>query len=397
MSATGGGRTEEGSGDSKKKDLDDENEQRKRAPCGHNKRAKSKTTLSLSSSKWELTPVSILLRTLGYMDNDTLMLMCLVCKQIKELIWNGPQGMENKLIRVFDLRLLAASYDDNDRIGQFLSNMEKYVTDDNTNRMLQGYQHWDIHDPYKFYNKRIFEDDDLEGFTLNIRMNGILSLKAALPVPQLEHNRLPPSSFMFMSMVAFMVPNLQQLDFSNLRMDTYLLERFSVRCPRLKIIKWNHSVYFDDNGISLDADWRGCISADGAKLSKMKHLEELYLDECQLNFDDEIRGVDGNNNTIMNVDINTSSKAMADMEDSPNIFLFHKLVCNTPQLQRLSIRNIAASVQLDQEYVTIYRPQQILIKFVRNAPSTLVWFRSDLSAANIKMLQLENPNIEFVN
>jgi len=415
MSATGGGRDEEGSGASKKKDLDlddeNEDEQRKRSrSCsssvivvpiieealasrtlrGQNKRAKTMpaatATSSSSSSKWELTPVSILLRTLGYMDNDTLMIMCLVCKQIKELIWNG-QGMENKLIRVFDLRPLPASHDDNVRMWRLLSNMEKYVTDDNKSRMLQGYQHWDIHDPYRFYNKIIFEDDDLKDFTLNIRMNGILSLKAALPVSPLEHSELSPWSFM--SIVAFMVPNLQQLDFSNLGMNTDILEQFSVRSPRLEIVQWNNSVH---------SRYGDGISADGANLSEMQYLKELYLDECHLEFDHAGNpGVDEHNNFIMGVDINTSSKAMADMEESPNIFLFHKLVCNTTQLQRLSIRNVAASVQLDQEFVTIYRPQKILMKFVRNAPSTLVWFRSDLSAANIKMLQLEKPNIEFVN
>ena len=54
------------------------------------------------SNKWELTPLSILLRTMGYMDNDTLMLMCLVCKQLRDSIWTG-QGMETKLIRIFEL------------------------------------------------------------------------------------------------------------------------------------------------------------------------------------------------------------------------------------------------------------------------------------------------------
>ena len=41
--------------------------------------------------------------------------------------------------------------------------------------------------------------------------------------------------------------------------------------------------------------------------------------------------------------------------------------------------------------------QNVLINFVRNVPSTLVWFRSDLSTENIRMLQLERPGIELVN
>mmetsp|Transcript_10757 Transcript_10757/g.19491 ORF Transcript_10757/g.19491 Transcript_10757/m.19491 type:complete len:97 (+) Transcript_10757:447-737(+) len=39
--------------------------------------------------------------------------------------------------------------------------------------------------------------------------------------------------------------------------------------------------------------------------------------------------------------------------------------------------------------------QEMLIKMVRNH-QTLQWFRSDLSAANVAMLQQERPEITFV-
>jgi len=42
-------------------------------------------------------------------------------------------------------------------------------------------------------------------------------------------------------------------------------------------------------------------------------------------------------------------------------------------------------------------PQSALIKFIRNAPPSLCWFRSDLSNDNMDMLRLERPGIEFVN
>ena len=42
-------------------------------------------------------------------------------------------------------------------------------------------------------------------------------------------------------------------------------------------------------------------------------------------------------------------------------------------------------------------PQNVLIKFVRNAPASLRWFRSDLSEATMNMLRLERPEIQFVN
>ena len=38
-----------------------------------------------------------------------------------------------------------------------------------------------------------------------------------------------------------------------------------------------------------------------------------------------------------------------------------------------------------------------LIKFVRNAPPTLRWFRSDLTSDNMEMLRMERPEIELLN
>jgi hypothetical protein len=42
-------------------------------------------------------------------------------------------------------------------------------------------------------------------------------------------------------------------------------------------------------------------------------------------------------------------------------------------------------------------PQNILIKFVRNAPLSMRWFRSDLTPENMQMLRLKRPDIEFFN
>ena len=42
-------------------------------------------------------------------------------------------------------------------------------------------------------------------------------------------------------------------------------------------------------------------------------------------------------------------------------------------------------------------PRNALIKFVRNAPPTLHWFRSDLTLDNMTMLRMERPGIELLN
>ena len=102
------------------------------------------------NNRWELTPISLLLRTMGYMDNDMRMMMCLGCKQIKELIWN-ERGMETNRIRVFELRPSDDKHHNNTfgSMKRFLLNMDRYCRDGTQHRMLQGYQHW------KFYNPKI--------------------------------------------------------------------------------------------------------------------------------------------------------------------------------------------------------------------------------------------------
>merc|ERR1711971_1289145 len=81
---------------------------------------------------------------------------------------------------------------------------------------------------------------------------------------------------------------------------------------------------------------------------------------------------------------------MSDFNNHPDKFLFHKC-CKV--LERLSIRNAKYS----NAYIGSERiiPQDALIKFVRNAPPTLKWFRSDLTKENMDLLRLEQPGIEY--
>ena len=69
-------------------------------------------------------------------------------------------------------------------------------------------------------------------------------------------------------------------------------------------------------------------------------------------------------------------------EDDPGIFLFHE--CSS-KVERISIRN-ARNIT-----------QKMLIKFIREAPTSLRWFRSDLTPENMTMLRLERPEIVLLN
>jgi hypothetical protein len=67
-------------------------------------------------------------------------------------------------------------------------------------------------------------------------------------------------------------------------------------------------------------------------------------------------------------------------------------------LERVSIRNAywyMDNVGHVADHFIV--PQNVLIKFVRNAPPSLCWFRSDLTPENMNMLRLERPDIELLN
>ena len=85
---------------------------------------------------------------------------------------------------------------------------------------------------------------------------------------------------------------------------------------------------------------------------------------------------------------------LSDLKNSPDLFLFHK--CGSTVLERVSIRN-AKWYGCFRIEGSIIIPQNALIKFVRNAPKSLRWFRSNLTTENISMLRSERPEIELVN
>ena len=66
------------------------------------------------------------------------------------------------------------------------------------------------------------------------------------------------------------------------------------------------------------------------------------------------------------------------------------------KLERLSIRNVRYQKEKRSNNTRLF-PQRALIKFVQNTlPPNVRWLRSDLSTANIARLQLDYPQIEFV-
>ena len=376
-------------------------------------RAPITMTLTTSSKRWELTPLPLLIRMLGYLDNATLMLMCLVCKQIRDLIWDG-HGLEQKLIRVFELHP-SAQFDSSTRFQQFIANMDRHFHDPTKRRLLPQYREWNFvthgvetsnfNDGFDSYESTCWDADEMKQLTRNMSMPGILSVTTSSPV-----RVLLPYPLLFT--VFRMVPNLQQLDLSNVDTHSSILEIIAEFCPQIEKIKWNFSEHDEREYDEDDEDYRKkdsrmdfFVYANGCWLRKMENLKEFYFDNGKIRFvddvDEEYDDEIDNNNDDINDDFVTNYDAMSDLDDHPDIVLFGT-VRNLP-LERLSIRNLrcdGSTYVLDRYgYVTLRSTisQNMLIKFVRNAPPTLVWFRSDLSATNIQMLQSERPGIEFVS
>ena len=355
------------------------------------------------SNTWNLTPVSLFIRTLGFLDNTTLMIMCLVCQQIRDIIWTG-HGMETKFLRVFELSpsnfvrakpkpYRSLVFAGRSRVRDFLSHMHQYFQTVTTTRLLHGMQHWQVHDIQEFHKcvnlgyhgmTDYIRDEEFEGLTRNITMPGIVSL---------DMSSLLPMEVRFTALyraIACMVPNLHELDISHNMYNSELLEFFAERCPRLELIRWNYNV--DRVRVYLN-------DADGYTLQSMNNLKELYFDNHCFGFshnskiDENGDIVDDDDDDDGDSDIGvTEFEAMSDSNNHSNIFFFHGLR-NNP-LERISIRNAR---YLDPDRVQEILPQSILMKFVRKAPATLVWFRSDLSSANIRILQSERPGIQFLN
>ena len=108
---------------------------------------------------------------------------------------------------------------------------------------------------------------------------------------------------------------------------------------------------------------------------------------------------------LKEININNSkfivyNREISDLNNYPDIFMFHNC-CKA--LERVSIRNMNWKFYLgddgddyDEDQKLVFT-QNALIKFVRNAPPTLQWFRSDLTPDNMTMLRMERPGIELLN
>ena len=85
----------------------------------------------------------------------------------------------------------------------------------------------------------------------------------------------------------------------------------------------------------------------------------------------------------------SSEKDVDDGGDSKQ-FMFHK--CSSNVLERVSFRYSESLVHCGQGiYNTTAITQMTLMKFIRNSPMTMRWFRSNLTKDNTTIVQQERP------
>jgi hypothetical protein len=305
------------------------------------------------ASKWDLQ-TSIILEIISWLDQDSLMNLSLVSKQLLDIITTDEPGNKNKIIPVFEFAGTSPV--------RLYQNLRHHSKNKKTKKKLQAYTIMRFKDLNKCNGDAGGSTDytyfELSGIMKNIHLNGITLLDFSSISPNTEHNR---DTFWLPYTLPHILPKLREVNFSNTCIEGNILSNFSKFCPLLEKVTSNNS-----NNIAVDGD--DMCDKFGAQHSIV--LKEMYMD-----------------NTVF-IPIFYYRDKFDDLNNHQDVFIFHKC-CKA--IERLSIRN-AEYKNRDINYM-----QNILIKFVRNAPPTLRWFRSDLTLDNMTMLRLEQPGIELLN
>lgn len=267
-------------------------------------------------------------------------------------------------------------------VERLFNNLREHSLNEEIKNKLQQYRYLFVKDKHMI-NCDIDSLYDL--WTLaannNIQLTGIISLHISqLFINSTTSNNNSKKEFYFIVALMIILPNLLEINLSNIngRDVGWAFDCRHLDIWNLERIKWNN--------IQLESNFW----LDGYQIRTSDNLKHIIMDH-----------------SIFFCFYNRGRQGFADFEeieepddDDDNIFIFHQCCEN---VERISIRNAKYTEQrsdnTDDERLFITTPitQNALIKFVRNAPPTLQWFRSDLFKENVEMLLKERPTIEFLN
>ena len=324
--------------------------------------------MTTTSRTLENSDPSIIVHICIFLDNDSLMNISTMSKKLRTVICDHS-GMENNRI-VPVLKISASKYkNDAGRTQQLVNSIIRHVS--SHDNFFQRYRRIEVKDLHKFdslpfHELHAIEDWDQQFQLDGIQLDGIFSLDLSSP-----SNGPSSESYPGLLLGAFscMLPNVREIDMSNSGMDNCyttasILNVVTTKHPRLEKITWNNSYVYALGVMNMD---------------NTHHLKEIILDDATFNTDS---------------DTDDTMDELSNLTHSPSTFLFYRGVGQV--VERFSIRNAS---WVDDGYggrpPRTCIPQNALIKFIRNAPPSLRWFRSDLTPENIDMLRLERPLIDF--
>ena len=166
-----------------------------------------------------------------------------------------------------------------------------------------------------------------------------------------------------LKIISYLLPSLREVDFTNMFVGPDVVELFFENCSCLEKLTFKNKFF----------------ACGGSEFKDAKNLKQLYMDDSHFCTDER----------------NCDAYSNLENEVVSNEFLLHD--CSSKVLERVSMRNAKMYVNGKKTSLIPAIPQKALMKFILNAPRTLRWFRSDLTPENIKIVQRERPDIEFVS
>jgi hypothetical protein len=178
-------------------------------------------------SKWDI-PIPIIIQIISWLDQDSLMDLSLVSKQLRDIICNEP-GNKNRIIPVLEVS--------GSSVEILLSNLRDYYLNNKTKIKLEQYHIMTFKDVDKFIVGES-SHELLEQIVKDLRMDGILTLDLSL---QYDDSRLldyADNAFLYYFTKIFQ--NLQELVVSNVEIG---LNSFLENCPLLEKVTSNNNYY----------------------------------------------------------------------------------------------------------------------------------------------------------
>ena len=321
-----------------------------------------------AAAKWN-QPLSVIINILLYADPETVRILCLLSKQFLDIIRNSPAMKDRRVIPLLQIKA-SESKEDDGRLDRLVHQLYQHRAE-----LQQQYRAIKFLGVNKFFHPHLISDP-AKHLPNAFQLHGAVSLDISSPTVS-TGGILFDDTNALLSYLTAILPNLLEINFSNTKFDSNSMRKFCGRCPRLERITWNNIKSVRPNV----SPW-----LNGSMMHGAKNLKEIYMDDCEFfiyDYQPFITNSDG---------------------DAYSEYIFH-FCCENKVLERVSIKNavvvygdlLHTGSSVNASRFEMKQEQDMLIKFVRKAPPSLKWFRSDLTQGNIDMLQLERPGIEFVS